>query len=234
MQVAQRKDGTISFLRVKLRNADHNVELFAVPLLGTKNNYEALRAHLSYSQTYLQWVVINSWANDAMGIVPNSSEIGHGMWSDMAHIIGHKVLDECIPFEEYANASLDWSEAKKLMRLSDENHAKMVSDGKKAFAEYAVAQTYSQRRLYQKIVKALLMYKYSTFLFWSVALKYAKVLDAMASLTADKITLEHYLYNVCAVLDPHAINKTVAKLKGKGYRVISTEYIPFIELSTTK
>lgn len=233
MQVAQRKDGTISFLRVKLRNADHNVELYAVPILGTEDNYETLKSHLSYSETYLQKVILNSWVNDAVGLIPDSSEIGHGMWSDMAHIIGHKVLDEYIPLEEYKNASLDWAEAKKLMRISDKNHAKMVADGKKAFAEYSVS-TYSQRRLYQKIVRSLLMYKYSAFMFWSTALKYAKVMNAMASLTADKITLDHYLYNVCAILDPHAINKTVSKLKSKGYRVVKTEYIPFIELNQHK
>lgn len=234
MQVARRKDGTISFARVTLRNADHTVELYAVPLLGTEDNYEALKSHLGYSHTWLQKVILNAWPNDSMGLKPNSSEIGHGMWSDMAHIIEHKVLDECIPLEEYKNACLDWDEAKKLMRLSDDAYDKLVEDGRKAFLEYTEFHGYSQRNLYRKIVKALLMYKYSPVVFWSAAIKYAKVMDAMANLTVEKITKDHYLYNVCAILDPHAINKTVAKLKSKGYRITKTEYIPFIELSTTK
>ncbi|UDL16862.1 hypothetical protein SEA_ATUIN_199 [Arthrobacter phage Atuin] len=230
MQVAQHKDGTISFLRVHLRSADHNVELFAVPLMGTDYNYKALNDHLHFSEHFLQKVVLNSYVVDAITDYADadSSEIGHGMWSDMAHIIGHRVLDECIPYTEYKNAAIDFEYAKKLMKLSDKNHAKIYEDGKKVFEDYA---TTSNPRMYRKIVKALLTYKYSPFMFWSASFKYAKVAEAMASHTVEKITKDHYLYNACAILDPHAINKTVAKLKKQGYRVTKTEYIPFIELS---
>jgi hypothetical protein len=110
----------------------------------------------------------------------------------------------------------------------------MIENGRKSFAEYTEFQGYSQKNLYRKIVRALLIYKYSPLVFWSAALKYGKVMDAMAALTVEQITGKHFQYNVCAIIDPHAINKTVAKLRKNGYRITKTEYIPFIELSTTK
>lgn len=206
----------------------HNVELFAVPLIGTELNYKMLSDHLDFSSAYLDWSILNSYVVDAIGTDPDSSTIGNGMWSDMAHIIGHRVLDECIPYTEYKDASLPFDSVKRLIKMSDEKHAKIVEDGKKAFVGFSHELDYSHRNKYIKIVNALLMYKYSPFAFWTSSFKYAKVVDEMSSLTVNRILREHN--NVSAVLDPHAINKTVSKLKTKGYRVIKTEYIPFIKL----
>jgi hypothetical protein len=234
MRVVQREDNTLKFAVVELEHPQmkyRNVEVHAVPIIGRRHYYRALKDRLDQTRRVYEEssVVLNATVEDDFARDSDSTNLGNGYWSDLAHVTDHSVLDETIPYSEYTSAKLKVSELLPLMRRQKDRHLKSKEKANKIFDDFD--GSYESKKTMSYVIGIMLRYKYSSFCFaWSEYM-YPKAYDRIAQQTVNVLlSVDQDTEIIQILVDPYAFNATVKALKGIGYKPYFDFYNPYITL----
>jgi hypothetical protein len=231
MRVVRNDYGTLRFAHAVLEQYGseyRSVEVHAVPIIGRSEDYMYLKNRLE-EQAKHGATILNATVVDDFGSKSDSSAIGNGYWSDIAHISGHVVFDEAIPYEEYTPAHLSMSELLPLMGRNKKHHVRNLEKASKAFHDYDGSMDHNNT--YGFIIRLLLLYKYSGFNFWWSEFMYPKAYREVAKRTFEVVSSLSEKEEVVHILvDPYAFNPTVKALESMGYSQYHENYRHFIYL----
>lgn len=234
MKVVTREGNTLKFAVAELEHPLHryrNIEVHAVPIIGRAAYYDKLSSRLKTAKNIYgkDAVILNSTVEDDFTGDSDSTRLGNGYWSDIAHIYGHRVLDESIPLEEYTPANLNVSEILPLLNRRKDKHAKSKEKANKIFEDFEL--NYQSRKNMTFALGQILRYKYSSFCFGWSAFMYPKAYKRIAQRTVDVLlSVDSETEVIHILVDPYAFNTTLKHLKGLGYTKYFEFYNPYITL----
>jgi hypothetical protein len=234
MKVVTREGNTLKFAVAELEHPQmkyRNIEVHAVPIIGRAGYYDHLRSYLLTQKTAYGRgaAILNSTVEDDFTGDSDSTRLGNGYWSDIAHIYGHRVLDESIPLKEYTQANLNASEILPLLHRRKDKHVKSKEKANRIFEDFEL--NYQTRKNMAFALGQILRYKYSSFCFGWSEFMYPQAYKRIAERTTDVVrSLHSEVESVHILVDPYAFNTTVKHLKGLGYEPYFEYYNPFITL----